>query len=204
MMALSAPEWLATFPEQSARAVCLDPPYSTTPNAVRGKDDGAAGTSGSPYRLFVETLRETRRVLVEGGVALTLCDWRRWPDVAYLGSTSGLRIATVVAWTRTRPGTGGLLRTAWDPLIVFSRGTPEAIDRAAVKNVVECNPPHKRAHPYEKPPELWAHVLQRVPKGKVLDPFCGSGSSRVAAESCGHTWQGFDVDPAWCPREDEP
>ena len=194
---LSAPDWLATFADESARAVCLDPPYSMTPNSVRGRDDGAAGVSGAPYRLFVETLTQVRRVLVPGGVAPLICDWRRFPDVAYLASTSGLRLATTVAWVRTRPGTGGLLRSAWDPILVLSKGSPEALDRAAVCNVITVNPPHKRVHPYEKPPELWAHVLQRIPRGLVLDPFCGSGASRIAAKRLGHDWQGFDVDPKY-------
>ena len=197
MSDLTAPDWLATFDAESAAAVVLDPPYSTTPNAVRGRDDGAAGTSGSPYRLFVETLREVRRVLRPGGIAPTICDWRRFPDVAYLGSTSGLRLATVVAWVRNRPGTGGLFRGAWDPVIVFSRGAPVAIDRAAVKNWIAVNAPAKRIHPYEKPAELWMHILARIPAGLVLDPFAGSGASEKAATAYGHSWAGFDCDPAW-------
>ena len=94
---------------------------------------------------------------------------------------------------RTRPGTGGLFRSSWDPILIASRGTPDAVDRSAVRNVIEtddvvyANYPAKRAHPYEKPPEVLGHILARVCRrgDVVLDPFAGSGSSRVAAEKLG-------------------
>lgn len=199
----TARDWLSRFPDECARAVLLDPPYSTTPNSVRGRDDGAAGTSGAPYRLLLETLSEVRRVLVPGGIAPLICDWRRLPDVAYLASTTGLRLSTTVAWTRKRPGTGGLFRTAWDPILILSSGTPDAVDRAATPNWVQAEPPTKRRHPYQKPPEIWAHVLRRVPPGLVLDPFCGSATSREACAVTGHEWRGFDVDPRWNPPRSE-
>jgi site-specific DNA-methyltransferase (adenine-specific) len=106
---------------------------------------------------------------------------------------------------RTRPGTGGLLRSSWDPILIASRGTPDAVDRSAVRNVVEtedvvyANYPAKRAHPYEKPPEVLGHILARVCRrgDLVLDPFAGSGSSRVATEKLGLdlVWKGCDIDP---------
>ena len=63
----------------AAAAMILDPPYSTVPNSVRGRDDGAAGTSGAPMRLLTESTRHARRILRDGGIAAILCDWRRVP-----------------------------------------------------------------------------------------------------------------------------
>lgn len=182
----------------TAAAIILDPPYSMVPNSVRGRDDGAAGTSGAPMRLLSESAKHARRILRDGGIAAFLCDWRRIPDVSYLVTLTGLRIATQVAWTRTTVGTGGLFRTAWDPVLIASNGAPSAIDRAAIPNVVTANPPAVRIHPYEKPPLLWEHILQRIPTGLVLDPFAGSCASAVAAVSLGHIWIGFEVDEAHC------
>ena len=93
--------------------------------------------------------------------------------------TVGLRLATCVAWVRNRPGTGGLLRASWDPVLVVARGVPDAVDRAAIRNVVVADYPARRSHPYEKPPEVCEHILARVCRRSdlVLDPFAGSGSS---------------------------
>lgn len=189
---------LSSLPAGSMRAVALDPPYSMTPNGVRGVDDGAAGTSGSPVRLFAESLREAYRLLVDGGVAPIICDWRRVPDLSYLVTLSGLRLSTCLAWTRTTIGTGGLFRSAWDPVLIASKGSPDAVDRAGIPNVIEANPPRAKVHPYEKPVALWSHVLDRLPPGTVLDPFAGSGSTAEAARLGGRRAVLVEADERYC------
>ena len=184
--------------DDTVDAVLLDPPYSMQPNAVRGRDDGAAGASGAPMMLLSESIGHARRLLHDGGIAPLICDWRRMPDVAYMATLHGFRIATCVAWTRNRPGTGGLLRGAWDPILVLSSGTPTALDRAAIRNVVELDYPSKRQHPYEKPLGLWAHTLQRIPTGLVVDPFMGSGASLVDAVRIGHRYIGIEIEERYC------
>lgn len=197
--------WLPEIPDSSAKAVIFDPPYAVgTP--VRGREDGAAGSVFGPLSFMARTLRECHRVLVPGGIVAIFADWRRMPDLLYIASTVGLRPATQIAWVRTRPGTGGLFRASWDPIAIVARGVPDAIDRAAIRNVIEtydgvdvvkANYPNKRVHPYEKPVEVYEHFLKRVvvEGDLVLDPFAGSSNSRVAAEKLGATWQGCDIDP---------
>lgn len=178
--------------------VALDPPYSMVPNAFGGKDDGAAGTSASPVRLLSEVLRHTRRLLPEGGSAGLVCDWRRLPDVAYLATLHGLRLNTCVAWTRSSPGMGSMFRSAWDPLLVLSVGTPTVLDRAAVRNVIHADKPRGSDHPYEKPVALWSHLFDRLPPTTVLDPFAGTGSALVAAVASGHRAIGIEVEERYC------
>lgn len=187
---------LPTIP--SATCVALDPPYSMVPNAFAGKDDGAAGTSATPVRLLTETLRETRRLLSEGGAAGLICDWRRMPDVSYLATLVGLRISTCIAWTRDTAGLGGLFRSAWDPMLVLSVGTPHERASAGVRNVINVNKPRGSEHPYEKPVALWAHLFGRLPEGLIVDPFAGTGAALIAARMTGHRAIGIEVDERWC------
>lgn len=190
--------WLANLTPGCATAAIYDPPYAVG-SPVRGREDGAAGSVFGPLSFMAKTLTLTARALRPGGVCLIFADWRRMPDLGYIASTVGLRPATTVAWIRSRPGTGGLLRSSWDPILVVARGVPDAVDRAAIRNVVEANYPTKRRHPYEKPPEVYAHILGRVcrPGELVIDPFAGSGSSRVAALDLGLAWRGCDIDPVY-------
>ena len=191
--------WLAEREGRGASVVIYDPPYAVgTP--VRGKEDGAAGSVFAPFGFLHETLRSARAALREGGIVVIFADWRRMADMGYLCSTVGLRPSTCIAWTRKRPGTGGLLRSAWDPILIASRGVPDAVDRAAVRNVIEADYPSKRRHPYEKPAAIFEALLPRVcrPGSLVLDPFAGSGVSGEVATRLGYQWEGCDVDPAFC------
>ena len=126
-------------------------------------------------------------------------------DMGQIASMTGLRPATCVAWVRRRPGTGGLLRASWDPVLIAARGVPDAVDRAAIRNVVVTTDdvvvadyPSKRRHPYEKPWEVSHHILARVgrPGDVVLDPFSGSGSTRIACEKLGLDFRGCRHRPA--------
>lgn len=188
--------WLAGQEPASATAVCFDPPYAVGA-PVRGKEDGAAGSVYGPLSFLSRTLASCHRVLKHGGIVMVFTDWRRMPDLGYIASTVGLRPATTVAWVRNRPGTGGLMRASWDPVMIFARGTPAAVDRAAVRNVVVADYPSKREHPYEKPIEVYLHILRRVcqPGDLVVDPFAGSGVSRRAARMLDLEWAGCDIDP---------
>jgi DNA modification methylase len=55
----------------------------------------------------------------------------------------------------------------------------------------------KNHHPTQKPNKLCRHLVRLVtpPKGRVLDPFCGSGSIIVAALEEGMTGTGIERDP---------
>lgn len=166
---------------------------------MRGREDGAAGSVFSPFGFMHKALQEVSRVLVPGGVAIMFADWKRMPDLLYMASISGLRPSTCVAWIRSRPGTGGLFRSAWDPIQIVSRGVPRAVDRAAVKNVIEADYDTKRTHPYGKPEKLFREIFPRACEhgDLILDPFAGSGVTQRVADELGYRWAGCDVDPSY-------
>ena len=188
--------WLTSIKTESAQVVVFDPPYAVgTP--VRGREDGAAGSVFAPFSFLHKSLLETARILVPGGVAIMFADWKRMHDLLYIASISGLRPSTCVAWIRTRPGTGGLFRSAWDPIQIVSRGVPRANDRAAIRNVIEADYDTRRAHPYGKPAKVFRDIFSRCaqPGDLVVDPFAGSGVTQIVAEQMGLRWKGCDVDP---------
>jgi DNA modification methylase len=54
-------------------------------------------------------------------------------------------------------------------------------------------------HPTVKPIELMKYLIKLVtpPGGHVLDPFCGSGSTGMAAVELGYDFTGCELDPAY-------
>jgi site-specific DNA-methyltransferase (adenine-specific) len=59
--------------------------------------------------------------------------------------------------------------------------------------------PRENTHPTVKPLELMRHLVRLVtpPRGVVLDPFLGSGTTALAAEMEGFGWVGIEKEPEY-------
>jgi site-specific DNA-methyltransferase (adenine-specific) len=70
----------------------------------------------------------------------------------------------------------------------------------AIPNVFRCAPPRIRQHPNEKPLELVEYFLEAasLPADIILDPFCGSGTTCVAAKKLGRRWIGIEISEEYC------
>jgi DNA modification methylase len=57
-----------------------------------------------------------------------------------------------------------------------------------------------RSHPTQKPIILFEDILKKLTnEGEtVCDPFCGSGTTLLAAENTGRTCIAYEIDPAYC------
>ena len=75
--------------------------------------------------------------------------------------------------------------------------------------VYECAPQGKandpRFHPTAKPIDLYRWVYNTLckPGDTILDPFLGSGSSRIAAYDAGLNFIGLEIDPYYFQKEEE-
>ena len=60
--------------------------------------------------------------------------------------------------------------------------------------------PYKEAHFAVFPPDLIKPCIlsSSRPRGIVLDPFCGSGTTGVAAWNEGRAFYGIDINPDYC------
>lgn len=70
------------------------------------------------------------------------------------------------------------------------------IMRAGEENV--ANGP--KLHPHQKPVALLDFIIEYsgIPAGLVIDPYCGSGSTLLAAARRGHMALGIEIDEQWC------
>ena len=70
-----------------------------------------------------------------------------------------------------------------------------------VKNVSS----EKVGHPCQLPLEMMLRIVQMVTpeKGLVIDPFCGSGTTLVAAKKLGKNWIGIESDETYTKKYQE-
>ncbi len=72
-----------------------------------------------------------------------------------------------------------------------------ANEDVAVPNIVRTPPVANDDHPTTKPVDLVGHFIEwhTKPGDIIVDPFCGSGTTCVAAERLGRRWIGIEIDP---------
>jgi hypothetical protein len=171
--------------------VLTDPPYGI---------DYASGHA-TP-ELWPESRIRNDKDTVCRNVALALFD----PDMPKL--VFGSRKAPlppgckmVLTWDKG-PALGmGDLSIPWKPsteeIYVLGKGFVGRRDEGAViyHPPVQSMAKNGRLHPNEKPVGLLRRLLQKMPPGRVCDPFMGSGSAGVAAVIEGRPFVGIECVP---------
>jgi len=67
----------------------------------------------------------------------------------------------------------------------------------------ERNNPHPAPFPLELPVRCIYSVMDGKKEGVVLDPYCGSGTTLVAAKILGYDFIGVDISEAYCKFSEE-
>lgn len=205
---------LRGMPDASVDAIVMDPPYcsggltesarrSASGQGLRSENLRAHGWFGGDTmgtQGLAELLRlaavEARRVVRASGSMLVFADWRLAPVLGPAVESAGVRYQNLVVWAKPSPGLGTGFRPAHELIMHFTFGAPVYHDKAT-SNVLACGRQRDRVHVTQKPVELMRRLVRVVcpPGGLVVDPFCGSGSTGVAALLEGRRFRGSDTDP---------
>jgi len=147
------------------------------------------GTAGLVW-LLRSVAFESVRLLKNSGSMLVFCDWRMVPNLAPAIESAGFRYQNMIIWNKGSMGLGAGFRAQHEIVLHFTAGSPEYYDKGT-GNVITSKrvTSDDRQHQTEKPVDLLETLIKVVcpPGGVVLDPFGGSGTTAVAAESVGRT-----------------
>jgi site-specific DNA-methyltransferase (adenine-specific) len=200
--------FLRTLPSASVDAVITDPPYSSggthmtsrtqrdtrTKYVVNDKQarKDLAGFSGDnrDQRSWVLWctlwLTECLRVAKPGAPVVLFTDWRQLPSTTDVLQAAGATWRGVFPWLKPagRPGGPGRFRNAAEYAVWGSNGDMPARDDVGylpgyhVESIRRAD----KHHITGKPTDLMRTLVRCCPPGGVvLDPFCGSGTTGVAA-----------------------
>ena len=143
-------------------------------------------------------------------------DWRHLLEVVGAIRALGCEFVNLCVWVKTNGGMGSLYRSRHELVFVFGRRDEERINnvqlgrhgrnRTNVWNYPGMNSFARRGrargldlHPTVKPLAMVADaILDVTTRGEVvLDPFCGSGTTILAAERTGRRGYGIELDPGY-------
>lgn len=220
-------ERLAALPDRSVDLILTDPPYGHRNNDGDLIARWESVFGGSPAReearpidndgeeaneLVRRMFAEAARVLKPGSCCCCCCcgggpdpQFARWS--LWMGEP--LNFVQMVVWDKGPMGMGHRYRRSYEVMLVGTRKggkMPWYDESKKIENIIRPGDygirkiiPSAEQHPTQKPVALFELFvrLHTKPGDLVVDPFCGSGSSGVAAKKLGRRWLGCDTDERW-------
>ena len=189
---------LEILPTISGYTCCVtDPPYGDNYKSGYATE---ALWSESNIRNDGDTSARDMALSLIGDVP-TLC-FGKWSKEAPAGTKM------VLIWNKGGALGMGDLRIPWKPdhEEIYVLGDPARfVGRRDSGSVLHCPPVQSmakngRLHPNQKPVALLAQLMHKLPAGCVIDPFMGSGSTIVAAQTLRRPSIGIESDEIYFDR----
>ena len=152
---------------------------------------------------------------IDGAVHFACMDWRHLLELITAGEAAFDKFLNLVVWNKTNAGMGTMYRSQHELVGVFKSGKAPHTNtfglgdtgryRTNVWTVAGANTFRSGReadlsdHPTVKPTTLVMDAIKDVSRrGEiVLDCFCGSGTTLLAAEKTGRIGRGIELDPIY-------
>ena len=188
-----------------------DPPYCSGGFQESGKVTGSIGSKQSDgkggyttptissdnlstrgYQVLMKAVLGAADVKV----AYLFTDWRMWVYLFDLVEGSGLGVRNMIVWNKKSPGMGNGWRAQHELVMFAHRTKPKWDNHKGYGNVLEATRSGNELHPTQKPVEILEKLLDNTDWAEgVLDPFGGSGTTLIAAESAGQPAYLMEMEP---------
>ncbi|CCV11210.1 site-specific DNA-methyltransferase [Mesorhizobium sp. STM 4661] len=211
---------------ETADLIFTDPPYNVAIDgnvgglgSVRHREFAFASgeMSRAEFTKFLTvTLSNASRVAKDGAIAFVSMDWRHMRELQDAGEVAFTELKNLCVWNKSNGGMGSFYRSKHELVFVFKVGTAphtnsfglgetgryrtNVWDYAGISSLGANRLDELSMHPTVKPVALVADAIKDCSRRNetVLDLFGGSGSTLIAAESCGRRARLIEYDPAYC------
>jgi adenine-specific DNA-methyltransferase len=186
---------LRTLPSQSVDFVLTDPPY-----LVHYRDrDGRTVANDDNASWLIPAFAGIYRVLKNNHFCVSFYGWSKVDQFFAAWRLAGFRPVAHLVWTKQYASRQRFVGYHHEQAYLLAKGSPvEPV--IAVGDVLRWQYTENRFHPTEKPVSGLVPLVQAFSRSGevVLDPFCGSGSSLVAAHQLGRRYLGIELDAKYC------
>lgn len=221
------PEHVASLlGDQKADLIFTDPPYNVPIDghvcglgSVRHREFAFA--SGEMTRdqftgFLTTTLSNAAFATKDGAIAFVCMDWRHMRELLDAGEEVFSELKNLCVWNKTNGGMGSFYRSKHELIFVFKVGSAphtnsfglgdtgryrtNVWDYAGISSLGARRMDELAMHPTVKPVALVADAIRDCSRrGEiVLDIFGGSGTTLMAAETCGRQACLLEYDPGYC------
>ena len=187
-------ELLATIPAESVDFVLTDPPYFARYRAR----DGRTVPNDDNLTWLKPAFRQVARVLRPDSFAAVFYGWPHADLFMQAFRSAGLRAVGHMVFPKHYRSKVGFLQSQHEQAYLLAKGEPARPPRP-ISDVIRWTYTGNKLHPTQKPLSALLPLVEAFsrPGHVILDPFCGSGSSLLAAKLLGRRYIGFDIDPVY-------
>jgi DNA modification methylase len=183
-------EIMRQLPPESVDFILTDPPY-----LVRYRDrDGRTVANDDNARWLKPSFAEMYRLLKPGSLAVSFYGWNKTDLFFDAWKSAGFRIAGHIVFRKRYPSSARFLQYHHESAYLLAKGDARPPAKP-LPDVLDWQYTGNRLHPTQKPVECLTPIIKALckPGGLVLDPFCGSGSTLVAARDAGCGFLGIEL-----------
>lgn len=183
------------FETGSVDFILTDPPYvcryqSRTGRSVRNDDNTA---------WIRPAFREMYRVLKNPGFCLSFYGWTKTDVFFDAWQAAGFRPVGHLVFPKRYASSSGFVKYQHEQAFLLAKGDV-SLPSQPPSDVVDWVYTGNRLHPTQKSSVMLQPLVEAFcqPGGLVLDPFCGSGSTLVAAAASDRDYIGIELEARHC------
>lgn len=185
---------MQAMPDESVDFVLTDPPYLVNYRARDGRRIAGDNDPAMLARAFVQIFR----VLKDNRFCVSFYGWNRVDTFMRLWKAAGFVPVAHFVWPKRYASHSRFARYQHEQAYLLAKGRPRT-PALLLPDVLTWRYSGNRLHPTQKPLRALCPLITAFSAGGdiVLDPFCGSGSSALAALLLKRRYIGIEVDHAY-------
>jgi site-specific DNA-methyltransferase (adenine-specific) len=180
------------MPAKSVNFVLTDPPY-----LCRYADRGGRTIHNDNNKgdWLAPAFAQMHRLLAENSFCVSFYGWHRVDAFVSAWRNAGFRILEHLVFVKRYDSSTGFVSRRHEQAYLLAKGHPTP-GTFLLPDVMDWHYTQNRLHPTQKSVEVLRPIVQAFsrPHDRVLDPFCGSGSTLIAAMREGRTGIGIELD----------
>lgn len=185
---------LPTLPADSIGFILTDPPYLANYRARDGRtvpnDDNSAWLQPAFAELY--------RVLAPNRFCISFYGWPHADQFQQAFRAAGFRIVGHLVFRKRYTSSTKFMQYQHECAYLLAKGQPKP-PASPIPDVLDWRYSGNKLHPTQKPLNVLTPLIEAFsqPGETVLDPFAGSGSTLVAADSLGRPYLGIELDAGY-------